>query len=421
MSALSRAAPHPNPLPASGEREGPAAREGEGQGATGIGDCGAEALAVYIHWPFCRSKCPYCDFNSHVRERIDTARWTRALLTDLDHHAELAPGREVGSVFFGGGTPSLMPPQTVAALLDRVRSRWAVAPDLEVTLEANPNSAEAARFRAFAAAGVNRLSLGVQALDSAALRLLGRAHDRSEAIAAIEHARTSFARFSFDLIYARPGQTVAAWRDELDEALSLAGDHLSLYQLTIEPGTAFATLERRGALSIPAEEDTAALFETTQDRLAIHGLPAYEISNHARPGEECRHNLGYWRYQDYAGIGPGAHGRLTIGDVKYATRQARLPERWLAAVETAGTGTEEFTAIDRDIAVEEMLMMGLRLTEGIARARLERMAGRDAKALLGDNLAPLVGGGFLTLDSDRLAATAAGRQRLNAVLAALLG
>ena len=380
----------------------------------------AEPLAVYIHWPFCRSKCPYCDFNSHVRDRVDTARWERALLADLDHHAELVPGREVGSVFFGGGTPSLMPPATVAALLGRVRARWAVTPDIEVTLEANPNSAEAARFHAFAAAGVNRLSLGVQALDPAALRMLGRAHDRGEAIDAIEHARASFARFSFDLIYARPGQSLAAWRHELDEALTLAGDHLSLYQLTIEPGTAFATLYRRGELAVPAEEDAAVLFETTQDRVAAHGFPAYEISNHARPGAECRHNLVYWRYQDYVGIGPGAHGRLTRDDVKYATTQARLPERWLAAVEKAGTGIEEMAVIDRDSAVEEMLMMGLRLTEGVARAWLERAAGQNAEALFGDKLAPLVEGGFLTLDSDRLAVTAAGRQRLNAVLAALL-
>jgi oxygen-independent coproporphyrinogen-3 oxidase len=380
----------------------------------------AEPLAVYIHWPFCHSKCPYCDFNSHVRERVDAARWKEALLADLDHHAELMPGREVGSVFFGGGTPSLMSPETVAALLERVRACWTVAPDIEVTLEANPNSAEAGRFRAFAAAGVNRLSLGVQALDPAALRMLGRAHDRSEAIAAIEHARDSFARFSFDLIYARPGQSLAAWRRELDEALILAGDHLSLYQLTIEPGTAFATLHRRGELVVPAEEEAAALFETTQDRLAARGLPAYEISNHARPGAECRHNLAYWRYQDYVGIGPGAHGRLTMGEVKYATRQARLPERWLAAVEKGGTGIEEMVPIDRDSAVEEMLMMGLRLTEGVARGPLERAAGRSLKVLFGDKLAPLVEGGFLALDSDRLAATAAGRQRLNAVLAALL-
>jgi oxygen-independent coproporphyrinogen-3 oxidase len=381
----------------------------------------AEPLAVYIHWPFCRSKCPYCDFNSHVRENVDAGRWTRALLSDLDHQATLVPGREVGSVFFGGGTPSLMPPETVAALLERVRSRWTVVPDLEVTLEANPNSAEAARFRAFAAAGVNRLSLGVQALDPAALRLLGRAHDRNEAITAIKLAGETFPRFSFDLIYARPGQSIAAWQDELDEALTLAGGHLSLYQLTIEPGTAFATLARRGELALPDEETAAAMFETTQDRLAAAGLPAYEISNHARPDAECRHNLGYWRYHDYVGVGPGAHGRLTRNGGKFATRQYRLPEKWLVAVEAAGTGLEETVAISRENAIEEMLMMGLRLVEGVQRRRLEAMAGEDAETLLGDSLTALIEGGFLILDGERLGATQAGRQRLNAVLAALLG
>ena len=380
----------------------------------------AEPLAVYIHWPFCRSKCPYCDFNSHVRDRVDTARWERALLADLDHHAGLVPGREVGSVFFGGGTPSLMPPETVAALLGRVRARWAVTPDIEVTLEANPNSAEAARFHAFAAAGVNRLSLGVQALDPVALRLLGRLHDREEAIAAIEHAGASFPRFSFDLIYARPGQNAAAWRRELDEALVIAGEHLSLYQLSIEPGTAFATLARRGDIVLPEEETAAALFEMTQDRLDAHGLPAYEISNHARPGAECRHNLAYWRYQDYVGIGPGAHGRLTRGGTKFATRQRRLPESWLAAVEATGTGLEETTEIGWDTAIEEMLMMGLRLIEGVALFRLEQVAGQGVESLFGSNLTPLIEGGFLTLDTQRLAGTAAGRQRLNAVLATLL-
>jgi oxygen-independent coproporphyrinogen-3 oxidase len=380
----------------------------------------AETLAVYIHWPFCRSKCPYCDFNSHVRDGVDATRWTQALVRDLERQAELSAGRAVGSVFFGGGTPSLMPPETVAALLDGVRSRWAVIPDVEITLEANPNSAEAERFRALAAAGVNRLSLGVQALDPVALRLLGRLHDTGEAIAAVEHARASFPRVSFDLIYARPGQSVAAWRSELDEALTLTGEHLSLYQLTIEPGTAFATLARRGELALPEEESTAALFEMTQERLAAAGLPAYEISNHARLGAECRHNLAYWRYQDYAGIGPGAHGRLTLDGTKYATRQHRLPEKWLAAVETKGTGIEETAAIDRETAIEEMSMMGLRLVEGISRAKLEHAAGLDAESLFGSNLAPLIEGGFLTLDAERLAATAAGRQRLNAVLAALL-
>ena len=409
-------APRPGPLPASGEREGPAQREGEGQQTASI-----DPLAVYIHWPFCRSKCPYCDFNSHVRDRVDGARWTRALLCDLDHQASLAPGREVASVFFGGGTPSLMPPETVAALLDRVHSHWAVAPDLEVTLEANPNSAEAGRFQAFAAAGVNRLSLGVQALDPTALRLLGRAHDRDEAIAAIERARGTFLRYSFDLIYARPGQSVAAWQDELSEALSLAGEHLSLYQLTIEPGTAFATAARLGALALPDEENAAAMFEATQDRLTSAGLPAYEISNHARPGAECRHNLAYWRYQDYAGVGPGAHGRFTRGVGKVATRQFRLPEKWLAAVEATGAGFEETAVIGRETAVEEMLMMGLRLVEGVPRPVLEGTAGQGVEARFGNKLAPLIDGGFVTLDAEHLAATAAGRQRLNAVLAALLG
>jgi len=381
----------------------------------------AEPLAVYVHWPFCRSKCPYCDFNSHVRDDVDSARWTRALLADLDHMAGLAPDHTVATVFFGGGTPSLMPPDTVAAVLERVRSRWRIAEDVEITLEANPNSAEAVCFHGFAAAGVNRLSLGVQALDPAALRFLGRAHDRREAIAAIKLARTSFARFSFDLIYARPGQTLAGWQSELDEALALAGDHLSLYQLTIEPGTAFATRARRGDLA-PLDEDTAAvLYEATQERLAAAGLPAYEISNHARPGGECRHNLAYWRYQDYIGVGPGAHGRLTRGGIKRATRQRRAPESWLAAVEANGTGLEDTTPIARAVAVEEMLMMGLRLTRGVGRVRFEQVAGEAIETRFARQLPRLIEGGFLTMEGGGLAATPAGRQRLNAVLAALLG
>ncbi len=360
-----------------------------------------EPLAVYIHWPFCRSKCPYCDFNSHVRDRIDEERWAQALLADLNRQAEMAPDREVVSIFFGGGTPSLMPPDTVAALIARVKALWPSASGLEVTLEANPNSAEAERFAGFAAAGVNRLSLGVQALDPAALHFLGRRHDRQEAIAAIALARDTFPRTSFDLIYARPGQSVAAWEDELGEALTLAGSHLSLYQLTIEPGTAFGNRAERGE-TLAADEDTAAaLFEVTQGRLLAAGMPAYEISNHARRGAECRHNLAYWRYEDYLGIGPGAHGRVTCDGGKLATQQRRSPEAWLAAV-------------------EEMLMMGLRLAEGVSRSRLEEMAGRSVDQLFGPALARLVEGGFLTLDDQRLAATAAGRQRLNAVLAALI-
>lgn len=379
-----------------------------------------EPLAVYIHWPFCRSKCPYCDFNSHVRDRIDEVRWTRALLADLARQAELAPDREVESIFFGGGTPSLMPPATAAALIERVTALWPVAPDLEITLEANPNSAEAERFAGFATAGVNRLSLGIQALDPAALKFLGRRHDRDEAIAAIAIARDTFARYSFDLIYARPGQSVAVWEAELDEALSLAGEHLSLYQLTIEPGTAFGNRAARGEI-LGADDDTAAaLFEATQERLAAAGLPAYEISNHAKLGAECRHNLAYWRYEDYLGIGPGAHGRITRGGGKIATRQLRAPEAWLDAIESRGSAFDQTTPVARETALGEMVMMGLRLVEGIPRARLEALAGREVEELFGAALSPLVQGGFVTLDRDRLAATAAGRQRLNAVLAALL-
>jgi putative oxygen-independent coproporphyrinogen III oxidase len=373
-------------------------------------------LAVYIHWPFCRSKCPYCDFNSHVRERIDARTWTRALLADLDRQAELAPEHEVVSIFFGGGTPSLMPPDTPAALIERVKCHWKTARKLEITLEANPNSAEAERFAGFAEAGVNRLSLGVQALVPAALKFLGRGHDRDEAIAAVKLSRKLFRRTSFDLIYARPGQSRAAWRDELDEALALAGEHLSLYQLTIEPGTAFHTRVAKGELTIPDEDSAATLFELTQERLAAHGMPAYEISNHARPGAESRHNLAYWRYEDYLGIGPGAHGRVTRSGVKHAIRQRRLPEAWLANPEF-----EESFPIGRESAVEEMVMMGLRLAEGIPRARLETLADCTVEALFGIGLARLIDGGFVELDHECLCATPAGRQRLNAVLGTLFG
>jgi oxygen-independent coproporphyrinogen-3 oxidase len=381
----------------------------------------APPLAIYIHWPFCRSKCPYCDFNSHVREGIDEAAWTRALLADLDRQAALAAGHQIVSIFFGGGTPSLMPPETAAALIERVKRHWRVANNLEITLEANPNSAEAGRFAGFAAAGVNRLSLGVQSLEPAALKFLGRGHDRMEAVAAITMSQKLFPRTSFDLIYARPGQSPSAWSHELDEALAFAGEHLSLYQLTIEPGTAFYTRAVKGDLTIPDDDAAAALFEMTQARLAAHGLPAYEISNHARPGAESRHNLAYWRYEDYLGIGPGAHGRLTRGGVKYAIRQRRLPESWLAAVAKTGDATEETTPIGRESAVEEMVMMGLRLAQGIPRAKLETVAECDIEALFGISLRRLIDGGFIALDRERLRATAAGRQRLNAVLGALFG
>jgi oxygen-independent coproporphyrinogen-3 oxidase len=371
------------------------------------------SFSVYIHWPFCRSKCPYCDFNSHVREAIDEAAWRRALLAELDHFADETPDRSVASVFFGGGTPSLMSPTTVGALLDRAASRWHFSDEIEITLEANPTSVEAEKFAGFRAAGVNRVSLGVQALDDSALQALGRRHDSGEAVSAVELARRHFPRWSFDLIYARPGQTEAAWAAELDRALALAGDHLSLYQLTIEPGTAFATAYARGELVPPEEEAAAALYELTQERLVAAGMPAYEVSNHARPGGECRHNLVYWRHQDYVGIGPGAHGRLTLDGTTVATRQLRAPETWLGAVERDGHGTQERLALTPREAAEEALMMGLRLEEGVSLGAVRKVV--DER-----RMRDLVEGGFLVADPERLRVTPAGRQRLNAVLGALL-
>jgi putative oxygen-independent coproporphyrinogen III oxidase len=378
-------------------------------------------LALYIHWPFCKSKCPYCDFNSHVRDGIDEARWRRALLADLDHVAGETAGRRLSSIFFGGGTPSLMDPATVAALIERAARHWRLPADAEITLEANPTSVEAGTFGPLRQAGVNRLSLGVQALDDRALRFLGRGHDVAEALRAIELARRHFQRFSFDLIYARPGQDLARWLPELDRAIALAGDHLSLYQLTIEAGTAFAAAHARGDFALPDEESAGALYEATQARLDDAGLAAYEISNHARPGSESRHNLTYWRYGDYAGVGPGAHGRLTLVEGKAATRQLRAPETWLAAVERDGHGRQDRTLLTQAERREEMLMMGLRLAEGVDRTRFAAEIGAPIEAAIDrQRLADLVEGGFVALDERRLRATPAGRQRLNAVLAALL-
>lgn len=379
-------------------------------------------FGIYVHWPFCLSKCPYCDFNSHVRDGVDHGRWRRALIAEIDHYAALTPGRTVTSVFFGGGTPSLMEPETVAAVIDRIAERWSVPAGLEVTLEANPTSVEADRFGAFRTAGINRVSLGIQALDDAALKFLGRRHDAAEALAAIALAARRFDRFSFDLIYARPGQSVAAWQAELTRALDEGAGHLSVYQLTIEPGTTFHTLHARGDLAVPEEDLAGALYEATQDLLNAAGLPAYEISNHARPGEECRHNLTYWRYGDYVGIGPGAHGRLTLDGAKVATRAHRAPEAWLDRVERAGHGAHDPDRLDDTNRLEEMLMMGLRLRTGIARRHFLEETGRDiAEAVDAEALRRLTAGGFLDLTTDRLCATDAGRQRLNGVLAALIG
>ncbi len=378
-------------------------------------------LGVYIHWPFCKSKCPYCDFNSHVRDGIEQARWRKALLTELEHAAREAPDRRVETMFFGGGTPSLMEPETAGALIDRTRQLWDTAPDIEITLEANPTSVEAANFAALAQAGVNRVSLGVQALDPAALKFLGREHSTDEAIAAIATAREHFTRYSFDLIYARPGQTAESWLAELERALTLAGEHLSLYQLTIERGTRFFAEHQRGAFELPGEEEAARMFELTQTRLEAAGLPAYEISNHARTGAACRHNLIYWRYQDYVGVGPGAHGRFAEGNTKRATRRTSGPENWLGQVEKQGHGTVETAVVAGQDRVEEALMMGLRLARGIDRTLFQSVAGADPVEALGAvKLAPLVAAGFLEITPTHLKATPAGRQRLNALLERLI-
>lgn len=384
-------------------------------------------FGIYVHWPFCRAKCPYCDFNSHVRATVDQARWRRALLAELDYYASETRGREVTSVFFGGGTPSLMAPETVAAVIERIADRWPLATAVEITLEANPTSVEAAGFAAFCAAGVTRVSLGVQALDDSALAFLGRQHSAREALAAVAVARRHFARWSFDMIYARPKQTVAAWTAELALALAEGPAHLSLYQLTIEEGTVFHGAQRRGELVPPSENRAADLFEATQDILAAAGRPAYEISNHARPGEECRHNLTYWRYGDYVGIGPGAHGRLSLNGTaaatsrKVATRQHRIPEAWLAAVEKTGHGTRERHPIEREARLAEMVMMGLRLRAGIERTAFRREVDAEPEeALPPAALRQLIDGGFLELDSTGLRATDAGRRCLDALLARLL-
>jgi len=335
------------------------------------------AFGVYIHWPFCLSKCPYCDFNSHVRHAaIDEKRYVRAFTAEIAATAARAPGRTVSTIFFGGGTPSLMQPATVGAILDAVGKHWSIAPDVEVTLEANPTSVEATRFKGYRAAGVNRVSLGVQALDDDALKSLGRTHTAQEALAAVAIARAAFERYSFDLIYARPGQTPDAWSAELKRAIAEAGEHLSLYQLTVEADTPFAALHAAGKLNVPGEDAGRDFYDTTQAVCAAAGLPAYEISNHARPGAECRHNLVYWRGHEYAGIGPGAHARLDIDGERHAIETERRPEAWLMRVESLGHGVVGDDTLLRSQMADEFLLMGLRLAEGIDPARYERLAGR---------------------------------------------
>jgi oxygen-independent coproporphyrinogen-3 oxidase len=371
----------------------------------------ARGFAIYLHWPFCLAKCPYCDFNSHVRDQIDQTAWRKALLDEVEQAAVRLPGREVTSIFFGGGTPSLMPPETVSALLDRIAGNWAMDAETEITLEANPTSVEAGRFRAYAAAGVNRLSLGVQALNDGDLRRLGRNHNAGEAMAALELARETYARCNFDLIYARPGQDVGQWRAELARALALGPSHLSLYQLSIEKGTAFD-----GTVQAADADLAADLYEATHDACAGAGLPAYEISNHAAPGQESRHNLSYWRYGEYLGLGPGAHGRLLIDGQRLATSQRTSPEGWLA-----GERRTTETVLSVEERATEMLMMGLRLTQGVDGAAFLAETGVPlADWLAGPGLERLLDGGLLLWRGEHLAASADGLRVLNAVLAELL-
>jgi putative oxygen-independent coproporphyrinogen III oxidase len=375
-------------------------------------------FGIYIHWPFCAAKCPYCDFNSHVRAKIDEDSWVEGIVRELEYVAQMQGDARptVHTIFFGGGTPSLMSGGAVSTVLDTIARLWPRGNDVEVTLESNPASADAARFADYRAAGVNRLSLGVQALNDADLKALGRLHDTAEAKAALKLAQKSFDRVSLDLIYARPAQSIAAWRAELAEALAFDTEHLSLYQLTIEPATPFALLHKTGALTIPGDDHAASLYETTQEMTEAAGRPAYEISNHARPGAEARHNLLYWRYGSYAGVGPGAHGRLTLNGKRLATSTERLPERWREQVTNTGHGFTEQSEIAREDAAREHLLMNLRLTEGLDLAAYRaRWGTAPDEARISD----LVNEGLLRLDGNHLAATPRGRLVLNAVIAAL--
>jgi oxygen-independent coproporphyrinogen-3 oxidase len=375
-------------------------------------------FGVYVHWPFCQAKCPYCDFNSHVRAGgIDEERYVDAFRREIAHAGDMAPGRNVTSIFLGGGTPSLMKPETVGAILDAIGQSWSIARGAEVTLEANPTSVEASRFRGYRAAGVNRVSMGIQALNDHDLRRLGRLHSVDEALKAVDVAARNFQRFSFDLIYARPDQTPRAWREELTRAISYAADHLSLYQLTIEPDTWFEKLHAAGKLVIPGPEAARVLYEVTQEVCEAAGMPAYEISNHARPGAESRHNLVYWRYGEYAGIGPGAHGRILTAKGRTATATERSPEDWLARVERYGHGLIEETVLTREEAGDEFLLMGLRLREGIEPARYRIISGR---ALDHERIQELMGDGMIAHRAGaRIAVTPAGFPVLDAVVADL--
>jgi putative oxygen-independent coproporphyrinogen III oxidase len=378
-------------------------------------------LAIYVHWPFCQSKCPYCDFNSHVAATIDHNAWRTAYVSELAYYAQLLPGQKVTSIFFGGGTPSLMEPATVEIILQQIAKHWLITPDVEITLEANPGSVEAQKFLAFRKAGINRLSLGVQSLRDEALQFLGRKHDVAQAKLALALAAEHFPRFSFDLIYARHNQTLSDWEKELREALTLAKDHLSLYQLTIEPNTQFYTLANRGEKLTAPDADAANMYELTQQILADAGMPAYEISNHAKSGFESRHNLTYWHYDDYIGVGPGAHGRYQKDATRFATEDHKAPEVWLKHVAEKKQGIRVCDAVDSSTAQREALMMNLRLTEGIDLGKWQKKFGTSLLEFLPtDKIARLRAENYLTNDPDKIQATDAGLQRLNAVLGYLL-
>lgn len=374
-------------------------------------------FGLYVHWPFCQAKCPYCDFNSHVSAKLDQKLWVRAYLAELDRLSEQLSGRVLSSIFFGGGTPSLMHPETVSAVIERAREIWPFANDMEISLEANPGSVEAGRFTGYRDAGVNRVSMGIQALNDEDLRRLGRIHSVAEAKAAFDIARNCFDRVSFDLIYARQGQTLEAWKAELNEALSMAIDHVSLYQLTIEDGTAFGDRYARGKLRGLPEDDTAAdMYLATQEITLAHGMAGYEVSNHAKPGAESRHNLIYWRYGDYAGIGPGAHGRLTLNGIRFATETHLAPGAWLEAV-NKGSGESLREPLSREDVAAEYLMMGMRLTEGLDMVRYAQLSDRPIRE---SRLADLADLGMVTISDQRLRTTHKGRAVLNAVLRHLL-
>ncbi|HPE30383.1 MAG TPA: radical SAM family heme chaperone HemW [Parvularculaceae bacterium] len=375
-------------------------------------------FGVYVHWPFCLSKCPYCDFNSHVRRNpVDEDRYVEAFRVELAHRAKLTRGRTVGSVFFGGGTPSLMKPRTVEAILQAIADNWGIEKDAEITLEANPSSVEAERFRGYRAAGVNRVSLGVQALDDSDLRMLGRLHSRAEAMAALDVATSTFERVSFDLIYGRPAQSIERWRAELGEALARAPEHMSLYQLTIEPDTMFERLERAGKLVMPSLDIQRDLWDVTQNMMAKAGMPAYEVSNHAREGAESRHNMIYWRYGEYVGVGPGAHGRIMDREGRRAQATEKHPEMWLTCVETEGHGLVEDEALSIEEQGDEFLLMGLRLTEGIDPGRFHLLTG---KPLAPSRVAELIADGLVEYTREgRLRVSAEGFPVLDAVVADL--